>query len=181
MDETPTGSRRRHALSVVEIVDLVKSFSKEKPKKSSIYYHLELLMEFGIIQELTSVKAGNIVTMYFGRTSKLIFLQSEAEEIHKKSEGTELVLQPGFQELVSRVSAKDQTEISNLTTEIARIKSEINLPDVDFVAWVKEHSDDLVGIDLNLVELHNLFVNILKYPPELVELYQKLKEYLKLE
>jgi hypothetical protein len=138
-------------------------------------------MEFGIIQELTSVKAGNIVTMYFGRTSKLIFLQSEAEEIHKKSEGTELVLQPGFQELVSRVSAKDQTEISNLTTEIARIKSEINLPDVDFVAWVKEHSDDLVGIDLNLVELHNLFVNILKYPPELVELYQKLKESLKLE
>jgi len=85
---SPDGSStKRHALNVTEISEeLDKRLTKGKLKKTTLYFHLDVLLELGLIETVAILQEGphrRNKTKYFGRVARNLFLSSTHDTCEK--------------------------------------------------------------------------------------------------
>jgi len=74
------GSKRiRYAFSAKEILDMANKKLDEKMKLQSMYFHLQKMQEFGLIEVVTTLHEGRHNIAYFGRTARGFLFESKKE------------------------------------------------------------------------------------------------------
>lgn len=74
------GTKRfRHAFSAKELLDISNKKMEEKMKLQSMYFHLQKLQEYGLIDVVTTLHEGRHNIAYFGRTSRGFVFESKKD------------------------------------------------------------------------------------------------------
>ncbi|MGC9780866.1 MAG: hypothetical protein HZR80_16605 [Candidatus Heimdallarchaeota archaeon] len=75
------GTKRiRHAFSAKELLEMSNKKLDEKMKLQSMYFHIQKLQEFGIIDAVTTLHKGRHNIAYFGRTARGFIFESKKEK-----------------------------------------------------------------------------------------------------
>lgn len=171
----PEFNKTRHALSVNEIILILKNNFEFETAKSNLYYHVKKLAEIGLITKVRTITVGNISTNYYGKTSKLIWYK-DFEKIEDHSHFTD----DSLSILIQRMD-KNQTIES-----IGDIKRKLSTLDRyyhnEFMSWVQENEKYLKGFEINFLhELSDLFNKINYYTVELTEVFSLLARSLRIK
>lgn len=70
----------RHAFSAKELLDYANKKMEEKMKLQSMYFHLQKMQEFGIIEVVTTLHEGRHNIAYFGRTARGFLFENPKEK-----------------------------------------------------------------------------------------------------
>jgi hypothetical protein len=181
VDEVAGETKRRHALTVNEMIDIISDMTGEKHNKSNIYYHLQILNDLGITQEVTTIKEGNIVTSYFGRTSKLIMAHLGGVAPNKQEElRKQLEYQPDFKKFLQRMQEKHGTEesIDQLVDDMKQVREKLSDHERGFKEWISSSAPELVGLDLDLIKLFYLYNDLFLGNPFIQDFYSRLDSIL---
>ncbi|MFX0113843.1 MAG: hypothetical protein ACFFB3_04800 [Candidatus Hodarchaeota archaeon] len=97
-DRKKTEGIRRYALNSKEIMDILNTEDKEVREKyrlndmqlmevipisrTNLYFHLDKLEEFGFIKEVAKILEGRHKITYYGRTSRLFFLEDPNKKLN---------------------------------------------------------------------------------------------------
>ncbi|MFX1507485.1 MAG: hypothetical protein ACFFDC_15485 [Promethearchaeota archaeon] len=79
-DESPDGnSKVRHALNVTEIDTALRKVIDKEISKTTLYFHLDVLVELGLIENVVTLLEGphgRNKTKYYGRVARNLFVSS---------------------------------------------------------------------------------------------------------
>lgn len=154
--------KKRRALSVKEIQDFLnKRFEGDHFKLTNLYFHIEKLVQAGLLQEVANIKDGRRTVTYFGRTAKIfLFLQNEPREPTDLWEA----LFPIIPKLNPTVT---EDEVTRLKKRVFRRNPEVM--EEKIIAWFEKNNEVLAGQDIDFAQLYNLLARILLYDHEYQE------------
>ncbi|MFX1286472.1 MAG: winged helix-turn-helix domain-containing protein [Promethearchaeota archaeon] len=79
-EESPDGNFKvRHALNVSEIDDILSQTNEASISKTTLYFHLDILVELGLIKKVATLLEGpekRNKTKYYGRVARNLFVSS---------------------------------------------------------------------------------------------------------
>ncbi|MHA2277368.1 MAG: winged helix-turn-helix domain-containing protein [Candidatus Kariarchaeaceae archaeon] len=165
-DNYPNGLRKRHALTASEIQNLMSDIYHFTINKSNLYYHLQKLVDVGLITIVTTVQKANIVTSYYGRTSKLILTDmtdpSKSEESNEKEKDkpvnplNPLLNSPQFILLLESYNPDPNLvkDIQKLINDLSDHSFEHNK---EFMDWMINNEENFRGIDLDLIDFNRVY------------------------
>ncbi|NHJ87992.1 MAG: hypothetical protein FK734_21185 [Asgard group archaeon] len=70
----------RHAFSAKELLDMANEKLDEEMKLQSLYFHLQKMQEFGLLDVISTLHEGRHNIAYFGRTSRGFNFQSKKDK-----------------------------------------------------------------------------------------------------
>ena len=75
------GTKRiRHSFSVKELLDMANKKLDEKMKLQSMYFHVQKLQDFGLLDVIATLHEGRHNIAYFGRTARGFLFESKKEK-----------------------------------------------------------------------------------------------------
>lgn len=188
-DEYPSGLRKRYALNANEIQDIMKNIYDFEVNKSNLYYHLQKLVDQKIIQIVTSVQRSNIVTSYYGRSSKLIFTDPETGEENgvagtkpkHKSSHPILKLLKSKQFMTLLQSYKPNKEkLNQINTAVEIVNDNGFEHNREFMSWIIDNEEHFQGNEIDLLDFNRLYNQMKAYDDNMMKLFNLLKEILKI-
>ena len=172
--------RPRHALSANEIEEYLSNRDYQI-KKSSLYYQIQILVDLGLVQEISTINKGRNLITYFGRTSKLIMFGHDHDD---KTKTKKSETNPDFEEFLRRMAEKNtiNADIEKLSQELkAERDCHSKQVQVNFSKWIANYAEELQGLNFDLLELNKLYVEIKKYSDPYVELLKQLEHILHID
>ncbi len=175
-EESPDGNLKvRHALNVTEINTELSQITESVISKTTLYFHLDILIELGLIDVVATLHEGphgRNKTKYFGRVARNLFVSS-SQYIYEnyKAQFDE------FQKFTRLISLSLPTNYS----DIPKCISETNEDSFRvFAKWLIKYEEliDENQIDMNLLfeflktvnSIHSDYINLLN---ELSKVLQK--------
>ncbi|MCK5183274.1 MAG: hypothetical protein KAQ95_03125 [Candidatus Heimdallarchaeota archaeon] len=75
------GTKRiRHSFSAKELLDMANKKLEEKMKLQSMYFHIQKLQDFGLLDVIATLHKGRHNIAYFGRTARGFLFESKKEK-----------------------------------------------------------------------------------------------------
>ena len=74
------GKRVRYAFSAKELLEMANKKLEEKMKLQSMYFHLQKMQDYGIIEVIATLHEGRHNVAYFGRTARGFLFESKKEK-----------------------------------------------------------------------------------------------------
>lgn len=189
-DQKSDSLKVRHAMSAIEIKSIMAETYKFEINKSNLYYHIQKLIEQGIIKVITSVQKSNIVTSYYGRTSKLVFTDmSNKKDDNNEDNSNKNEIEPtslsyllnskNFINLLENFS-QDESEIKEIKSLITRVNAINTHYNKEFMHWIIKNEESFRGLELNLLDFNYVYNQIKIHNNDLTTLYQKLDRVFKI-
>ncbi len=171
--------RSRHALSVNEILNFLTT-KKYEIKISSLYYQIQILVDLGLVQVVSTIKKGRNLITYFGRTSKLIMFEHD----DKQSKPKIIKNEPDFEEFLKRMAEKNKikADVEQLSQELIA-ERDLHSKDVQvhFSKWIANYAEELQGLNFDLLELNKLYVEIKQYSEPYLRILDQLEQILNID
>lgn len=171
----PELNKTRHALSVNEILSILKNNFDFETAKSNLYYHIKKLTEIGLISIVRTITQGNISTNYYGKTSKLIWYKEfETIEAHSHFADDSLVIL--LQRMDKSLTSEDIQYLKQILRKLDRYYHN------EFMSWVTENEKYLKGFEINFLhELSDLFNKINYYTEEIAVVFSQLAKSMRIK
>lgn len=140
--------KKRHYLTASELLEVVNDENSklEKPIKTSmLYYHLDKLLELGLIEFVYYIE-GRHKRKFFGRTAKF-YLFSDSDKMKEKIEKFFSPIGKLIKHYNPDVDIKDYRK----TVEKIRVQEETY--SAELVDWLKENHELLYDLDIDALDL----------------------------
>ncbi len=166
-EESPDGRYKvRHALNVSEINNKLNDVIETELSKTTLYFHLDILVELGLIEIVTTLNEGPFKrnkTKYFGRVARNLFVSSQQYiyENYKKQFDE-------FQKFTKLIGLNLPTNYSDIPKQISETNNHFFRV---FGGWLIKYEEliDKNQIDMNLLYeflqtvncTHSNYINLL--------------------
>ena len=176
IEDANSDVKKRYALNAQEIQEIL---TKEGLKTSlqNTYFHINILLEEGFIQEITILKEGRFNKRYYGRTAKLFLFTSYSNNIQEKME--EGIKQ--FSELINVINdEKSENHVENMIEEF--LNNQLNYYyelETLINAWFEKNAEKFIEHDLDVKETYQMIFELV-YNGNQSDLNKKMIKMLKL-
>jgi len=168
-DEEPV-ERVRHALKAEEIRARLKE-RRVKVSKTSLYFHLGVLEEYGLIKVVTKVLEGRHMVAYYGRTSRGIIHRDPEESLEK--------YRRYFEEAGRLAKAKqprlNPMVVEGLAEEYLQIKQR---HDAALADWMADNEELINENEVDFYSVFEFIKSLDSTSPEYVEFMDKVSKTL---
>ncbi|MFX0062432.1 MAG: hypothetical protein ACFFC7_09620 [Candidatus Hermodarchaeota archaeon] len=172
--EKDAEEKRRYAFNAREILQHLQEDEKLQISLQSLYFHLQKLTDFGLIQNVVILREGKHNTAYIGRTARF-FLFVDLEKEYKK--------------YISRFSAIFQlVQLENPDIQLERaekyLKKYLDIKrerQKQLSEWLVQKESLITEGNLDLTDLFAFLDLIDSINPKYQTLFKKISEYLGLE
>lgn len=149
---------RRYALNVQEIRELLIQ-KNLKTSLQNIYFHLNILLEQGLITEIEILKEGRFNKRYYGRTAKLFLFGKSSDIPQERIEE----IKNTFTNVIKAINADNITKKMDGTVELFLnermdefIKSEILLNE-----WFEKHAQSFIEYNIDVKLTYGLIRDLI--------------------
>ncbi len=166
--------RIRRALSATEIYDRLNGNEKkgidgklsddQQIKRNNLYFHLDKLLDNGIIKEITRIETGRRSTTYFGRAAKIIIPNYKQKHIKKEDA---LLYHPDFKQLIRLINKDIDEKKLDYAIELASGKNDYSYTTA-LKQWIIEYEKYTYDLDLDLRKLFDLIGEILRFDEQTI-------------
>ena len=165
-------------MNVSEINQELKKLNEPALSKTTLYFHLDVLIELGLIFKVATLHEGPYgrnKTKYFGRVARHLFVSSD-EEIYEKYKAQF----EEFQKIAELLDFKLPDDYSNIPKEITKTHERFHRA---FGEWLIQHEELIEEKQLDMSLLYDFLkcVNYInpKYINLLTDLLQVLQQNIK--
>ena len=163
------GTKRiRHAFSAKEILDQVNKKLEEKMKLQSLYFHIQKLQDYGLIDVVTTLHEGRHNIAYFGRTARGFVFESRKDRTKYDDYFTEAA---NFAKALNPSVSEDQ--FKDLLQEFKAINIE---SDKETIQWLQEQADFINENNIDAAPMYSLLRRINYQNSKMTALLEKVAE-----
>ncbi len=163
------GTKRiRHAFSVKEILDMANKKLDEEMKIQSMYFHLQKLQDYGLIDVVTTLHEGRHNIAYFGRTARGFVFESKKDKTKYDDYFAEAA--KFAKALNSKVS---EEQFKELLSEFKAINAE---SDKEIVQWLQEQAEFINENNIDAAPMFSLLRRINYQNSKMTALLEKVAE-----
>ncbi|MFX0126255.1 MAG: hypothetical protein ACFFAE_21725 [Candidatus Hodarchaeota archaeon] len=169
-------SKVRHALNVIEIKELLKLRKDITMSSTNIYFHLDTLLEIGLIKVVTTLQKGphgRNKVKYFGRVARNLFVGSEKISLMNYTTRFE-----EFQKLANILDLSLPRDYSNLPQKLLETKQQYYKV---LGNWLVDHEDKIAKEKLDIGILYDFLKMINEINPKYNDLFSEVFFLLKNE
>ena len=157
IDDTYSEFTRRYALNAQEIQDIL---TKEGIKTSlqNIYFHINILLEEGFIQEIAILKEGRFNKRYYGRTAKLfLFVDFHLNKQEKYDEAKNKLIS-----LINIVNGKTQEDEVHPIIEKYLNEQVVIINNYDEIvnSWFEKNAEKFIEYNIDVKETYQMILEI---------------------
>ncbi|NHJ49906.1 MAG: winged helix-turn-helix transcriptional regulator [Asgard group archaeon] len=169
-EKSPDGKyNTRHALNVREISNKLKKSNGKPIGTTAIYFHLDMLSELGLIQEVITLHEGphgRNLTKYFGRVARNLVLSNIDEECDNfKRQFDE------FRKFAKLTNIKLPNDFDKKAKQYNDLKQKYNQI---LGKWLVDHEELILQENLNLNLLFEFIKNVNTINPEFISFFNEL-------
>ncbi len=173
-EKDDTGNKRvRHAFSAKELLDMANKKLEEKMKLQSMYFHLQKLQEFGIIDVISTLHEGRHNIAYFGRTARGFLFESEKDKTKYDD---------FFAEAGRFAKALNPSISENQFKELLKEFKAINIEsDKKMKQWLEEREDFINENNIDSATMYSFLRRIYYHNKDMTALMKKVAGLIGLE
>lgn len=174
--DVPPGKAKettRHVLSAREIHDELVNSDGLDLTMPNLYFHLQKLEDIGHIQVVDTISTGKRNTTYYGRVAKVLLIKDfEPLNDYPILNSPEILL------LLNKLNPNLSSD--QIKETIKSVNSLNKYSEKEFIEWVEVHEKILNQVNMNFLELRDLFGLIVSLNEDVVNSIKELGKLLKM-